>query len=709
MLKPSKLNPDSLKNGHGPWLIAIVTLLMGVYCLTMSPTVTMEDSGLFITAAYFGGIAHPPGYPLYVMLGQLFVLIPFGSAALKVHILSAVIATAACCCLYACLVILTRNRLIAFIAALSYGLSATFWSFAIRAEVYTLNAFFFFAILALCLKLNESYDSRWLFFTAFLFGLSLTNHWPLILLTSGTFVILLFQYVRQMLSPRVMAGGIICLGLGLLPYLYLIIRSYMGTYISSFDLVFNLPDLWWYISRRIYPGNRVDILFSEQLSQVVQYAGYFMQRFALHEISPLGFATSILGMGVLWLRFPRKVFFSLLLGFLSSTVFLKFFHYDIYDEYNRETFLGYQLVPFGVAVLTGGLFLHRVMETQLLSEVKRRMLAVGLGGAILVLSFSANLQQNNMGRDTFAFDYAEILLKYLPSEAVLMVEGDLDTGPVMVAHLIDGVREDVRLYAQSGWFLGNRLYSARHENSFEANLILKKFINQQKTVYMPFLHGQFSDMLRKHFHIANNGLFSRVSVSPAPFETSAALLDDVRDFLTRQMSGDYKDHWTAYRSKIVSNFCQLLINNGEEHPIFQEYPACQALFADKLFRERQFRRLADMLNSMIDTVDPVSFTQKQWMAVNHFYFLSRMEMINQEIANDPQTPQSLALMIQPVVNRIYPFIEKSEGCHEQLISDLLRVKAQVPGVNVNTRFLKRRFQNCEQLQPLIKHIGSLPQ
>jgi len=688
--------------------MAIVMSLMGVYCLTMSPAVTMEDSGLFISAAYFGGIAHPPGYPLYVMLGKLFVLIPIGSTALKVHLLSAVVATAACCCLYASQVILTRNRLIAFIAALSYGLSATFWSFAIRAEVYTLNAFFFFAILALCLKLNEVFDRRLLLLTAFLFGLSLTNHWPLILLTSGTFAILLFQYVRQIFSPRMMAAGIFCLGLGLLPYLYMIIRSYMGTYISSFDLVYDLPDLWWYISRRIYPGNRVDILVSEQLNQVVQYAGYFLQRFAFHEISLLGFITSVLGMVILWLRFPRRIFFSLLLAFLSSTVFLKVLHYDIYNEYNRETFLGYQLVPFGVAALTGGLFLNWVAEIQLFSEVKRRILVIGLGGAILVGSFSANLQQNNMRRDTFALDYARTLLKHLPSEAILMVEGDLDTGPVMVAHLIKGVRKDVRLYAQSGWFMGNRLYSARHENSLEANLILKQFIKQQKTVYMPFLHGQFSNMLRKNFHIADNGLYFRVSVAPAPFDPPAALLDDSRDFLTRQMSGDYKEHWTAYRSKIVSKFCQLLVNNGEDHPIFQEYPACQALFADKLFRERQFRRLADMLNSMIDTVDPVSFTQKQWMAVNHFYFLSRMEMINQEIANDPQTPQSLALMIQPVVDRIYPFIEKSEGCHEQLISDLLRVKAQVPGIDVNIRFLKRRFQNCEQLQPLIKKIGSLP-
>jgi hypothetical protein len=59
------------------------------YILTLAPTVTFEDSGELITAAYRLGIAHEPGYPLFTMLGKVFSCFPYGNVAWRLNFMSA--------------------------------------------------------------------------------------------------------------------------------------------------------------------------------------------------------------------------------------------------------------------------------------------------------------------------------------------------------------------------------------------------------------------------------------------------------------------------------------------------------------------------------------------------------------------------------------------------------------------------------------------
>jgi len=67
-----------------------------LYLATCSPTVNFTDSGELITVAWTWGIAHPPGYPLYTMLGGLWIhLLPFGNPAWRMNILSALFAALA--------------------------------------------------------------------------------------------------------------------------------------------------------------------------------------------------------------------------------------------------------------------------------------------------------------------------------------------------------------------------------------------------------------------------------------------------------------------------------------------------------------------------------------------------------------------------------------------------------------------------------------
>ena len=61
-----------------------------VYAITLHPSIPGGDSGELIAVAHAPGIAHPPGYPLYTVIGFLWShIVPAGSIAWRMNLLSA--------------------------------------------------------------------------------------------------------------------------------------------------------------------------------------------------------------------------------------------------------------------------------------------------------------------------------------------------------------------------------------------------------------------------------------------------------------------------------------------------------------------------------------------------------------------------------------------------------------------------------------------
>ena len=142
--------PGLKLRGDGTAIVVAALGPLALYALTMPRTVVLEDDGLFLMAGEHLGISHPPGYPLYTLLCWLFMRLP-GNPAVLGHLSSAVLGAMACATLYVCARLLGSGRLAALGAAWLFGASSHFWSQAIIAEVYTLNALAFFASYALIL------------------------------------------------------------------------------------------------------------------------------------------------------------------------------------------------------------------------------------------------------------------------------------------------------------------------------------------------------------------------------------------------------------------------------------------------------------------------------------------------------------------------------------------------------------------------------
>src|SRR5688572_12699306 len=132
--------------------LLLVCSLTAMYLRTLAPGLTWAsgstDGGDLIAAAATGGIAHPTGYPLYLLLARLFQFLPLDSLAFRTNLMSAVAAVLASLLIYH---ILTRSQqnssgvpgsawLSGLAAAFAFGLAPLVWSQAVVTEVYTLQA-----------------------------------------------------------------------------------------------------------------------------------------------------------------------------------------------------------------------------------------------------------------------------------------------------------------------------------------------------------------------------------------------------------------------------------------------------------------------------------------------------------------------------------------------------------------------------------------
>ena len=177
------LAPVNVWSWLGPLFIVIA--LLPIYLLTMPHTVGQADTFEFQVVAPQLGIVHPTGYPLYLLLGKLFTLIPISSVAWRLNLASAVYGIGAMVFLYAIGRQQRYHPLAALITAVIVGLTPTFWSQAIEAEVYTLHALVVMGVLWLIGRLLTDNAWHWQQNLALLLGLGLTNHLTTLFLLPG--------------------------------------------------------------------------------------------------------------------------------------------------------------------------------------------------------------------------------------------------------------------------------------------------------------------------------------------------------------------------------------------------------------------------------------------------------------------------------------------------------------------------------------------
>lgn len=187
------------------WHVAVALGLafFGLYLLTLCPTVHWYDSAEFATASATLGIPHPPGYPLYTLLGRVFVLLPV-EPAYAVNLMSATFGAVTVVLCYATARELGAGRVASTLGATLLGAAPLFWSQAVVAEVYTPGLAFFLGALLLLLRGTRQRKILPVALAAGVAGLGLGAH--LFIATCGLgFVVLVAGFNLDIRAPRDLA------------------------------------------------------------------------------------------------------------------------------------------------------------------------------------------------------------------------------------------------------------------------------------------------------------------------------------------------------------------------------------------------------------------------------------------------------------------------------------------------------------------------
>ena len=209
----------------------VFVLSFGTYVMTLSDTVVFWDVGEFIASSYLLQVPHPPGSPLFLIVGKVFGMLPiYKDPAVRIHVISALCSALTAMFLYLSIVKLIAmwrprtedlfNKVTLYgaaaVGALSLTFSPTFWFNAVEAEVYGAAMFFIGFLVWLALRWNERADQpdhqRYVFLIAYMIGLSLGVH-LLALMVIFPFLIIVFFRRYEFSVRNYIIFGIIALGI----------------------------------------------------------------------------------------------------------------------------------------------------------------------------------------------------------------------------------------------------------------------------------------------------------------------------------------------------------------------------------------------------------------------------------------------------------------------------------------------------------------
>jgi hypothetical protein len=415
--------------------IVLAILLLGVYLATLAPGLTWAndgaDGGDLITAAATNGVAHPSGYPTYLLLARLFQFIPIGSLAFRTNLMSAL--TAVCTALVVYETVNTaQNQLASLAAAYAFGLSPLYWSQAVITEVYALHVLFIAVLLFLSTK-----DARHFLFGIIL-GLGIGNH-----ITTIFLLPLLFHKEKQVLLRR--GTGV---ALGLMVYLSLPLRAMFHPPINWGNPV-TLENLIWLVSGKLYQGELLALESAMLPGRIRSTAALFLDQFGV-----LGVLIGFMGLIVYYksTRLNRNMIW-ISLAFLIFPL--------MYDT--RDSFL-YLLPSFLCFAIWIGEGLGNLMNAAAQRSARLGIWVGLIFIAVVFIRAGGQWSQVDASRDHRAENFGREMMANTPKDAILFAKSDQAVLTLWYFHYALKERPDLVVIATD--LLENKWYQESIRNNY---------------------------------------------------------------------------------------------------------------------------------------------------------------------------------------------------------------------------------------------------
>ncbi len=409
-------------------IILFILTLGLVYLYTISPTLTPEDSGEIATASFSLGIAHPPGYPLYIIASKLFTFIPVKSVIFRTNLFSLFFGIFTCLILIKIIYILTSNFYLGLISATLFGFSKTFWSQSIITEVYTFNLFLVSIFILYSIKTIK--NAKYVKFNFFLSGILVVSHYSNFLVLLPVWLILFLKYKNQLLKLINFLWALFPLTL----FFILIIRSKSNPLIDWGNPE-NLHNFIIHILRLSF-GSMIS-MSSRNIYSLYQQFKMFIKMCSMQ----LGFVAGlIILLFGLWgiKKSPKnfKTLFILLLLFTSiGTILVLNFKIDEESYYINQVFF---LQFYFILIIVSSIGFANLNQK-----------SISLLLIITIFTFLKNFKYNNRSDYNFTIQYNRNILKSATFNSTIFVAKDFATFPLLYLSKVEYIRPDIKFY---DWF-----------------------------------------------------------------------------------------------------------------------------------------------------------------------------------------------------------------------------------------------------------------
>ncbi len=470
----------------------LLFFLLVLYIHNLSRDIYGGDIGDLVTAASVAGVPHAPGYPLFTFLGFLVTRFQgLATPAFLVGLISACAGALGILFLFLLIKRLTKNTMVSVISSLILAFSYWFWLYSELAEVFILNSFFAILLLYLSLRIRETPSTKLFLLFSFVLGLSLTHHQTITLIFPTLLLIVLKQLKILWKDKRLLLGCFVAGLVGLSVYLYVPIAASHNPIINT-NSVHDLDSFLHLVLRKDYGTfNAGPFVSSIPMERMIALKVYLFD-----VVSQLTFPVillSIIGIGALYKK-DQWLCISFLTGFLiTGPIFTTYAGFPLSNAfligvserfYILSTIFIIIFFPFGLLYLTQklGSFFHNKYYTLWFQAIFL---------LIPCLLFFYNFPKTDLSQIHIGDNLGYDLLKSLPQNAVLLIEGDTGVYNTWYIHYAKGYRKDIDVVNINN-FVGNSYFRSqvdrykkvvRNGSTADRMAIIITKINQNRPVF----------------------------------------------------------------------------------------------------------------------------------------------------------------------------------------------------------------------------------
>jgi len=417
-----------------------------IYFHNITRDIIGGDVGDLVTSAISHGVAHPPGYPLFIALGFFVsnLQIPILPVT-KIAMISVVSSLISLFFLKSITSFFTKNLFFQLLTTSILGFSYLFWLYSEIPEVFALNICLTLGSIFFALKFFKQSKFVFLVFSVLFYGLGLSNHLTIILTTPIliTFVFLRrSDIVRQRFRILYLPGAFF---LGLFPYLYLPIASSTHP-IIEWNNINSLTAFFHHVLRKDY-GTFAAGYFNQPHAEAKLYLlkAYFESLFFSISI-PVVIISAI---GLIRGFFKDKaITVSILTSFLlAGPFFVTYSGFPISDYfvlgiaerfYLLSQVLFLLFVPWGLESIKE--FFYWILSRKIYAHV-----IVSVFILIPIFLLKLNFDRTNLSDTTMGTDFAKNYVRNLPKDSILLLSGDTRSFNLWYVHYILGFRKDIEI------------------------------------------------------------------------------------------------------------------------------------------------------------------------------------------------------------------------------------------------------------------------